>query len=125
MRNEEIDFSDWGTKLDTFLLLESIVITHLVHISCLLLPALFLEDQYDTEFIPQGNFQGRCETVLYKQSEIVTYWYSLLDSRLYLDELPGLPIMKKEPMRNILQTYAVLNFGVEDGSIIMPDVCMV
>ncbi len=122
------DYSNhWGTYLDQYLPLDSIIPTHLgMRIPLLLAPILLTHVGADGEYIAKGSLSANFPTIVTKRGEQITdkkFHCLLCDSRLYKgDDLTNLhsPAMPERAIHIVMA--GIVNFGIDSNNhILLPE----
>lgn len=116
-----------GTLLDLYSPPEPIILTHLgLRITLLLAPGVLTMFDNGKRYPPRGGISGTYDVFFYLDDRSDRpHTYSILDRRIFSGDLPPFPNnIRKYIRQHYVVTFAIINFGVEDDNIHLPESCL-
>lgn len=116
-----------GTVLDQYSPPQPITLTHLgLRMTLLLAPGMLNMRDINKGFDAFGSISGTYEVFFYLDDHSDPhYCYNILDRRIFSERIPRLPNDTRKYLReHYIVTFAIVNFGVEDENILLPENCL-
>ena len=116
-----------GTVLDQYSPPQPITLTHLgLRMTLLLAPGMLNMLDRNKGFDAFGSISGTYKAFFYLDDHSDPhYCYNILDRRIFSERIPRLPNdTRKYLQQHYVVTFAIVNFGVEDENILLPENCL-